>query len=100
MKVGDRVRDLLYERGLGTITEIEPLYYPVPERDEQHFNFYCIVRWDKEQPEFCAWYEDPHLSDMYLDDVEPVKTWESAIKKRKEQTEPADGWVKFEENNE
>ena len=80
MKVGDRVRDMLYNRGPGTIVKIEPLEYPIPERSEQRFNFCCVVRWDKEQPDFCSWHEDRCLSDMYLDDVEPLGTWQTIIK--------------------
>jgi len=81
MKIGDRVKDCLYTansdgRGIGTITEIIPLDYPVPDRDEQHFNYCCMVRWDKPLEDFCRWYEDPHISQDSLLDVKLLESEE------------------------
>ena len=81
MKVGDRVKDCLYTansdgRGAGTITEIIPLDHPVPDRDEQHFNYCCMVRWDKPLEDFCRWYEDPYISEDYLDDIKLLESEE------------------------
>lgn len=81
MKVGDRVKDCLFTangdgRGVGTITEIIPLDHPAPDREEQHFNYCCMVRWDKPLEDFCRWYEDPHISEDYLDDIKLLESEE------------------------
>jgi len=81
MKVDDRVKDLLYiangdGRGIGTVTELIPLEYPTPGRKEQHFNYCCTIRWDRPLEECFRWYEDPRISEDYLDDVEILESGE------------------------
>jgi hypothetical protein len=69
MKVGDRIRDALYKRGLGTITELIPLNHPKPGTG-QYFRYCAMVSWDNPQPEFCRQYDDPCVSEEYLEDTE------------------------------
>ena len=71
MKVGDRVRDKLYKRGLGTVTELVLLDHPCGE--EQKFRYCAFVEWDRPQPEHCSWYEDQCLSQEFIDDVKELK---------------------------
>jgi hypothetical protein len=69
MKVGDRIRDALHKRGLGTITELVPLNHPNLGVG-QHFKYYAMVSWDNPQPEFCRQFGDPYISEEYLEDAE------------------------------